>query len=243
MKVTSIKHYSEPGFPTRSILDERPELLRLVPKRWQKNPVVIAALAGIAALASGAQGATSQDSHTTVMPGIEIKAEDYPAWTLGDVAAPIVILPEEEARRIICDEAKKAGLDFRPDVLTVTVPTPDFLKKQAESREGKQEKPGGTFSLVMDGTDKKHKVSYEYVSDADSSKWQHLRPGQVTLDTDPGLVTTPAQDLNAVFGKAKPAGHYRAFAACGENGVGAIRNDLRAQVRDFIKWLKAQGVI
>ena len=63
MKVTPIKQYSRPNFPTRTILDERPELLRLVPKRWQRNPVVIAALAATAALATAGYTATNERAH------------------------------------------------------------------------------------------------------------------------------------------------------------------------------------
>jgi len=35
MSIEPVKSYRAPNYPTRTILDTHPELLRLLPKRWQ----------------------------------------------------------------------------------------------------------------------------------------------------------------------------------------------------------------
>lgn len=266
MKVTPIRQYSAPAFPTRSILDERPELLRLVPKRWQRNPVVISALVGLAAMASSATDVSASETTQPKRAAIDVES----TWTTGFVIGPMAIPSEEDARRTICDEAKKAGLDFEPDVLTITIPRPDCLKgigftivhASAKRTEDK-------LRILMDGTDKKHHVSYEYVSESDPNKWQ----GTI-MNRDPlfkGGVTDVTDNLNSAFRKAAPSGYHRAFTAYSPlgryetvtdgNGKTDVKatdanckvaeqralheagEDLRKQVRDFIKWLKSQGVI
>ena len=44
MKVIPAGHYSEPGLPARRIIDERPEVLRLVLKRWYRSLIPVSAI-------------------------------------------------------------------------------------------------------------------------------------------------------------------------------------------------------
>lgn len=53
MKIKPVEHYSNPKLPTKQMLESHPELLKLIPKRWQRNPVVLTALAGLAVMISG----------------------------------------------------------------------------------------------------------------------------------------------------------------------------------------------
>jgi len=240
MKVTPIKQYSNPSFPTRSILDERPELLRLVPKRWQRNPVVIAALAATAALVSNTCGATT--------PAVSRVAPIFRHGSgrgtfAGDTLTPPASLSEGEARQIIVEEAKRAGLTFSPDSRTVEVELP-----KGENRQRKLVKT----SIKLDGTDTRRSISYEYISEADVREW----------NTSTMWPMGTAQSLRNGLETAKPAGVYAVFydpndvapvvtnkkgqfdsAGYQKRAVAACKQDLRAQVRDFIKWLKAQGVI
>ena len=241
MKVTPIRQYERPSFPTRSIIDERPELLRLVPKRWQKNPVVIAALAATAALTTA--------GYTAAKERADLVGKTRINW---------VRLTEEEARQVICEEAKTHGIYFKPDVRTVTFTDPKPAPKH----------PTKTIRLRMDGTDVKHNVSYEYATSADlaamgrqtranhtQSEWSNY----ISDDTDSQHTE---RLLNAGLARAGPRGYYRAFVerpTCPDlirdakgkvdwkgtekRGKVLAREQLHAQVRDFIKWLKAQGVI
>jgi hypothetical protein len=45
VRLKPVKRCAPPRFPTRAILDAHPELLRLVPKRWQGNALVLGAVA------------------------------------------------------------------------------------------------------------------------------------------------------------------------------------------------------
>lgn len=51
MELEPMKRYREPVYPTRRALNEKPELLRLVPARWQANTAVLTTLATFGLLA------------------------------------------------------------------------------------------------------------------------------------------------------------------------------------------------
>ena len=44
MKLAPLKNYRGPDYPTREILDQHPELLRVLPRRWRNSPVVLLSL-------------------------------------------------------------------------------------------------------------------------------------------------------------------------------------------------------
>lgn len=228
MQIKPVKHYPEPGFPTRGAIDERPEILMLVPRRWRTNPLVLAAIA--AACASGAYGDT--------------KSPNPPARLAGVPMPPrFVVLSEKEARQVIVAEARKAGLRFSPDILKVTLPGTKPNATDDPTPSGRE------ITITLDGTDKKHNVSYEYVSEADlkALKGKGLSP---IWSGTPGRAVNY---LNAFFPEAKPKGYNRAFTAArdvqpdGPNAErrakAAAREDLRKQVKDFVNWLKVHGVI
>ena len=110
MNLTPLKVYRAPDYPTQEILCQRPELLRTLPRRWHNNRLVLGTLAGILAL----------------MEQSNAKAEDQPALRVAPVfehgkgqgaygcvvVTPPVFLTEAEARDVIEEEAKKAGVEF-----------------------------------------------------------------------------------------------------------------------------------
>jgi len=245
MKVTPIKQYSEPAFPTRSILDERPELLRLVPKRWQKNPVVIAALAATAALVTnGCSAAQQGGGKSTVSKVAPIFKHGAGLGThAGMTLTPAISLSEAEARHVIMEEAKKAGITFAPDSSTVNVDLPKGFNEQKKLVR---------TTIQLDGTDARRSISYEYVSREDVYQWKLSKMWPMGA----------AESLRDGLKAAAPAGTYVVFYDPADSGpvigdkkgyfdvkgyqkaaLAADREDLRRQVRDFIKWLKAQGVI
>ena len=127
MKVTPITNYHGARFPTRRIIDEHPELLKLVPKRWQTNPAVLTALAGLCVMMAGVSSIASEKSEA---PGSRIA----PVFVHGDglgcygciAINPPVFLSEAEAREVVIEEAKRAGIHFvvgGPAIAGVTMPS------------------------------------------------------------------------------------------------------------------------
>jgi len=45
VELSPVTHYREPGYPTRDILRDQPELLRTAPVRWQRNAMLASVLA------------------------------------------------------------------------------------------------------------------------------------------------------------------------------------------------------
>ena len=272
MKLQPIRSYATPKLPTRDVVDEHPELLRLLPKRWQSNAVVVAALTTCLALANGRAYANGTAT-TSVAPIFE---HGRGGGTYGCKAInPPVFLSEDEAQNVIVEEAKRAGIDFSKDGKTiskVTMPTNTKLNRLSETPNGSSGRKAKTHtqvlpSIAMDGFDGKHNIAFEFVSDQDLRAW---KTGVNEFGTvgDEDLIGT-ARALVTGIRKAKPGGVYavfydpsigrgdaskRAGPAHGSDWeaeyarVTAVAEDmareqLRAQVKDFIKWLKAQGVI
>jgi hypothetical protein len=289
LKVVSVTRYEEPLYPTHGILDEHSELLKLVPKRWRGNPAVFAALAGACLLLADykAQAGPNpkEQSKSLVAPifehgrGVAYFGGDGPGF---------VALSEEDARRIVSDEAGKAGLIFVPDSLilkNVNCPVTDpyaFLRRSNPPLKIEpSEKDRRQIPLQLDGTNRKKMVSYEYVSVKDFNQWR-ARGSSVSSTVDMTDSIGAARQLRESIISAKPAGYYGVFydpgvsrdEATGGNPAIELPSaeyfadqttlepdlprlqskrqspttilagaKLREQVRDFIKWLKGQGVI
>lgn len=110
MKLSPLKDYRGPEYPTQEILKAHPELLRVLPRRWHNNPLVLGTLVGLLALMEQST-AKADDKPTLRVAPIFEHGEGQGAF--GCVAiAPPVFLTEAEAREVIEDEAKKAGVEF-----------------------------------------------------------------------------------------------------------------------------------
>jgi len=203
MDVKALKRYGAPGFPTRAMLDEHPELLRLLPRRWRRHTLILAAVTAVGALAAGCR---SQVAAVKAQPG---EATPPPAASrvapifqhgdghgfFGGKPAPTYFLTEEEARQVIVEEGKRAGIDFAADGLTLPdVPLPVTHTTSGsitplETRRG---------AILLDGVDSKRQIAYEYVSHDDFVAWQeNLRAA--------------AQALRDGLTEAKPAGAHGVF--------------------------------
>lgn len=287
MEIMPVAKSREPRYPTASCLELHPELLRRVPERWRGNPVVMMALASACALlaerdgyaqsrnpGSGSGTKTATNVVATVADGVTNTAsifrhgDGHGSFGCLAVAAP-VFLSEEEARQVIVEEAKKAGLMFQADAKRLTgLPLPvtdqyDFLNDESP-RVTKKPKPPRTVTgtLVLDGTDAKRSVSYEYVSEEDFGKWERDHGGLSGSASHYDLLRT-AETLRAGLAQAAPKERVGVFydpmavmqrpagtkwtaadwKKAEQQAVGKSKEQLRLQVRDFIQWLKAQGVI
>ena len=270
MRVRPVKRKPAPRYPTRDYLREHPELLDVVPERWRNNRLVLGVLGGavflmMASDALAGDKATQQNSAARVAP---IFNHGIGRGAFGCVVVnPPVFLTEEEARSVVADEAKKAGLTFAPDALTIKkirLPVTDQFDAYFGGREAQDSKPVRVGDLVLDGYDNKHDVAYEFVSRSDFGSWErkdYKFASSVSGYDMRGAAEAVQSGLNA----AKPPAYIGVFyeplakAAIEDNEL--MRSSqidwekrtkvareldkqmLREQVRDFIQWLKAQGVI
>lgn len=267
LRVAPISGYDSPRLPTHSVLDEHPELLKLVPKRWQRNPVVLGALAGVCVLMSGCGKSGAKSPPSRVAP-IFVHGSGRGSFGCRAVNPP-VLLSEAEARQVIVEEARRAGIKLLPssDKLGVRVPMTSTLDSTncGRTRRG---------ALVIDGKDGRKHVTYEFVSGKDFDNWERrgLLDAFRLSTASRRDVLGAARSLRESIADSKPPGAYAVFydPCCGPKDVnprfellrrpsdmqpGAwwakwrgqakdlAEDQLRAQVRDFIKWLKAQGVI
>lgn len=272
MNLEPISRYATPKLPTRDVLDARPELLRLLPKRWQGNAVVVAALAACLAMSRSSQ-CVAADGPSRVAP-MFVHGQGTGSFGCMSVSPP-VFLSEDEARQVITEEAKRGGISFAeggktlpsiemPATKTESVTRADGSKSISWKR-GLKAQP-----VELDGFDRKHNVAFEYLSKNEAREWL---PGEDYLSTawSCDMIST-SKALAAAIEKGKPAGAYGVFydplvswdearkkagiAVSGRQKDWQAQNaaakaaareialeQLRAQVKDFIRWLKAQGVI
>ncbi len=284
MRTKLVRRYVVPHYPTRDYLLEHPELLRWIPKRWQHNPLVLGALGMVVPLIL-ARPAVAAGEGVKDAPAVAVRvAPLFPhgegRGSFGCVAMnPPVFLSEDEARQVIRDEAKKAGIEFVEDGLTikdaeVPVTNPyDFLDEREENNKAKaaQKNPPKKpklqkQDLVLDGYDKKRRIAFEFVSGKDFNKWEkrgsgwcsasvydlkataeHLKQGlaQSKSDAVVGVFYEPGMSPPKIAYPKKGAdADWKAYYKAREKaGKELGEKELRKQVRDFLDWLKTQGVI
>lgn len=216
MELQSVRRYPQPQLPTHHEAEANPELLRLLPKRWQRNSAVLTAMVGAGLL---------------LQCSASVLAKDEPARLMGDVAAPLVIMSESDARRIIVDEAKKAGINFTADKKKLNVPITALAAAPIKGNEASD----ATTTITLDGTDLTRAISYEYVSDIDTK----------AVSKRIGGFATAVSVSNALREESKKHLKGRVLLVSEVRTYDRDQADrqLRTQVQDFIKWLKAQGVI
>ena len=240
--VQPVAQYRTPRFPTRSILDAHPEIMRLVPERWRRHAVVMGALASVCALyLLFRQKPTAPGVH--VAPIFHHGEGFYAAYFACLAVTPPVFLSEDDARQVIVDEGKKVGLNFTAPGVSVNdevVPVTNLRSLTVKRRN--------TSHLQMDATDYSRQVSYLYVSDNKIGNWDgeeviarpHLSMPMIAGSWDYYRFENAAKDAQQSLAETHIPGTYGVFynpaSTDGEE-------QLRQQVRDFIAWLKAEGVI
>ena len=278
MELQPVHCYPKPQLPTREIVDQNPDLLRLLPRRWQGNAAVVTALAAVLAMSSASRASAAQES--TQLRVAPIFTHGYGAGSYGCVTVcPPVFLSEDEARAVIRDEAKSAGLSLHLDTsVRVEVELPITWWEFSRSADGEPKETCKTGNLVrkivLDAVDEKHNVVVEFVSSRDVGEVLG-NPNDPVMSAGTDFVKRAAVNLREALARTKPDRIYGIFYDPVEHywmpTAGKLsykpnwgttpadrekeqrkldamtkdlsREQLRLQVKDFIKWLKAQGVI
>ncbi len=292
--LSPLPRYSGANYPTKEQILLHPELLKTVPRRWARNPVVLTALslvlsAGLTACgtasdsilpdnhsapaasdASGASNsptsgnstisaASAEDStgDSTGNPANDAEPLDIPIFAHGtgrgsygcESVAPPVFLSEEEAMQVIEEECAAQGIDLSGQkTISGTFPATSTLPEAVSGGVSDQTYTG---DLNLDGYSEDLGIGVEFVSTDDILDWQTGTGMHATVD-EYDLKGTAQRladctDNVAVF-YDPTADNYLDFTGSNEesyveNSKEQSLEELRAQVRDFLQWLKAQGVI
>jgi hypothetical protein len=271
MQVTPVRSKRQPQYPTHEILALHPELLALVPERWRMNPLVLRVLAGVVSLSFSAEMANAQKQKTVASHVAPLFMHGDGRGAFGCQAInPPVFLSEEEAKQVIREEAQKAGLSFEASgyqLKNATVPlTHQFWCSEEDENSTKPKTQ--QMDLKLTGFDKNHQVAFEYVSTDEIEAWTPKNQGCVSSVSSYdllGAAKTLANGLQhqagtpwigifyepaaASYGRvhlsknATDAEYKKAYDAEAKKAKAIDAEELRKQVRDFVGWLKAQGVI
>jgi hypothetical protein len=174
--------------------------------------------------------------------------------------APPAFLSEEEAFQVVREEAEKQGLKLEkggPVLDHIQIPVTDLYEFGSEKPENP---PTTTGSLELDGFDPARKIGFEFISTEDIKSWHKdhgmmssvesfdFQGAALTLqsglkgsnpDTSIGVFYDPAPMLSEKDMFDEKMTHEEKETKVRE----MAEEGLRLQVRDFLDWLKAQGVI
>ena len=272
--LTPLSHYNDAKYPTKEQVSLHPELLRIVPRRWANNPVVLTALGLVLSAGLTACGTTSQSaapdnlspaaSEETAASVDSAEASpnspdtlDIPIFAHGtgrgsygcESVAPPVFLSEEEAMQVIAEECAAQGIDISGEkTISGTFPATSTLPEAISDSDSDKTYAG---ELTLDGYSEDLGIGVEFVSTDDIIDWHVDTEMHATVD-EYDLKGTAQRladctDNVAVF-YDPTADDYREFTGSNEESYVESSKEksleeLREQVRDFLQWLKAQGVI
>lgn len=185
--------------------------------------------------------------------------------------APPSFLSEEEAYEVIQEEAEKYGIAFEREILElkgVAIPETKYYLKPLQGegfkdylneREAIDSTRRG--DLTLDGYDESKKIGFEFVSREDYKQWSKEQTVRLSVDDFDFLTTAKLlqQGTDGKTGDVNLGIFYNPMAPYEElrkldierNDYGKMEqktkemasDELRLQVKDFLEWLKAQGII
>ena len=292
--LSPLPRYSGANYPTKEQILLHPDLLRTVPRRWARNPVVLTALslvlsAGLTACgtasdsilpdnnsapaasdAAGASNSPSSGNSAISAASSEDSSQDSTENSANDPApldipifahgtgrgsygcesvAPPVFLSEEEAMQVIEEECAAQGIDLSGQkTISGTFPATSTLPIAISGSDSDKTYAG---ELELDGYSEALGIGVEFVSTDDILDWK-ADTGMAATVEEFDLKGT-AQRLadcteNVAVFYDPTADDYRDFTGSNEESYVESSKEqslkeLREQVRDFLQWLKAQGVI
>ena len=256
VKVKRVASYRIAAYPDKEAASREPELLLATPERWHRNVAVYTALAFTSALLiSGCDN--KQVRVYDHGKGVCLYQGDMNV-TMGLYTRPMpipVVTEESAAYLIIQDEFNKQGISITVSDITLdAIELPSGKLNWRNRTTFPSTKEG---QLVLDGQVKDMGIAFEYVSTDDiveMTKWDQDVPNKkqpIVLDMRAGAQALAKSlegntGINAVAVFYDPINESKPFDGNNdkrEQWLKQSHEDLRQQVRDFIAWLKAEGII
>lgn len=270
MELKPVRNYKIPAYPTKEEVLRNPRLLKTLPERWRGNAYAAVALSSLVFMTLTACG---NGTKTGKNVPLFIHGEGRGFYGCVAVAPPAFlsedeafdVISEEAKREGITFE--KNALVFE----NVKMPKP-YMFDDPQVDEKKEEKMGTVkANLTLDGFDETKKIGFEFVSNDDIQDWsgrgkdvhtpndvyRFLATAKVlsksiknrTGDKTVAVFYDPnykfdSKEVKDIINKykhntGKKNDHERMEYELKEY----VKSDLREQVRDFIVWLKGQGMI
>ena len=223
------------------------------------SPAASDALGASNSPSSGNSIASAEDStgNSTESSANDAESLDIPIFAHGtgrgsygcESVAPPVFLSEEEAMQVIEEECAAQGIDLSGQkTISGTFPATSTLPEAISDSDSDKTYTG---ELELDGYSEDLGIGVEFVSTDDIIDWQTDTGMHATVD-EYNLKGTAQRladctDNVAVF-YDPTADDYLDFTGSNEESYVESSKEqsleeLREQVRDFLQWLKAQGVI
>jgi hypothetical protein len=262
MKIEPVGQYREPGYPDAGEFCRKSGMESFIPERWKREAF---AMGTMLALMFGGCTAAFAETQIPANPGLlaEKSGNEIPTQSNaaiapifehgygfvrsgGEAASHPKFLTENEARQIIEEEFKKAGVTFDRHDVKLSGAAGDYTGAKKVSLQ-ELELTNYNGPVELDGYSTKNRFAYEFVSSADSK--QFLQNSSQMMSTAPPVAYTKpaAQILNALLARSAKVNvitFYDPLAMKGCYGDLAIsRTELKAQIRDAIAWAKSKGWI
>ncbi len=292
MKITPADNYKSPNIPTRDYVDDNPEILNHIPRRWMSDAAVITALAGTVMLLSISRSvATQKNANVAKIAPVFLHGDGKWARPMPGMPGPPVYLSENEVRNIIRNNTPNRSVqlpatgkfikDVSPTFLSETEAQEvirdeaskyDILFNTSDKQQTVISVPKTTgkqgikryIPFKLDGSDNKRHIYFEFISRDDTTSLQSSKIiSPVSTYNESSKIT--AKELRSVLRKACKRGIYgvfydpviyrtdaiqfpeegdaKVYASTSLQAKIKAKSLLRAQVKDFIKWLKTEGVI
>lgn len=272
MNVKSVRRYKAPDYPTRlQVMADHHLLKDHLPPTWLKYPEVKGAF--VLLLSANLMGCSSNTSSQVSPPQAVVAPLFQHGEGRGAtgcvVVSPPVFLSEEEAISLIREELNQAGLDMSEDDVSIDgVQT--FGRKAYHHRIlGRSfstitKANGSERVFKTDLLDAEQKLAVEFVSVNDYAELGGLQSDSTVQGFDlqessrfiASQVKKDGQDLTfAAFydpmadlnmsrvPNQGPEDWQKNYEKAEENARVESKELLRQQVKDFIDWLKAQGLL
>ena len=272
MKIHPIRRYRIPAFPTSAVLAKHPEWLQIIPTRWRRHPLALQAMATTASLflASCQTGSHPPKSshHATIAP---LFPHGDGRGTFGCIVVlPPVCLSEEDAREVIVEEAQRHGIHFQEGgtvcLRTDTKDWPVLAKRSLDvprtidfPLDGRDPEKGISFECLSAFQEEDVTILYPKLPrDVTWSAYEVNLPRDASV-LKKKIAQSDMTDTVALF--YAPMKQYDSDEIKADETVNSreqtetflerktpetqaiLREELRLQVRDFIDWLKAQGIL
>jgi hypothetical protein len=272
MNLEPVRKYNEPKYPVKNMVLENPALLKTVPGRWKDNVYVGAALSTLLMFTLTSCVSKNNPGVDTPGGTSGEKAAVAPIFEHGSgrgsfgcvSIAPPSFLSEEEAFQVIDEEARKYGISFTKDSLVlegVGIPETKFYSNLGKPEE-KLVKGSRKGSLTLDGLDSSKEIGFEFISESDYRAWKVKENMDLSVDSYDFLSTAKVlkKGLEKKNGKTTIGIFYDPMTEFSKELLKELdkiedfkdksdflkersEEHLRNQVKDFLGWLKAQGIL